>query len=232
MCTLTYLPRANGFVLTSSRDELPKRVATPPSDYEYEGKKLVFPKDKFSQGSWLVSNDRGRVSSLLNGGLQPHQRRDSYRKSRGIVHLDLYLFSGLEEFSRDYNLNDIEPFTIVSVEGSQIIQLVWTGSEKLLDQFDGRKPKIWSSSMLYDSEMKKMREIWFAEWLNSNTELGRERMMDFHQQSFTDDPRCDVIMQRETGVRTTSITQIISSGEGIEYFHYQVDEDRVVRRVR
>lgn len=232
MCTLTYVPVANGFVLTSSRDESPKRVATPPSAYEYEGERLVFPKDKLSQGSWLISNDRGRASSLLNGGLQPHQRRDSYRKSRGIVHLDLYLFSGLEEFARDYNLQDIEPFTVVSVEGSQIFQLVWTGSEKLLDWFDGRKPKIWSSSMLYNAEMKKMREDWFSEWLNSNIELGSERMMEFHQQSFTDDPRCDVIMQRETGVRTTSITQILSIGESIEYSHFQIDENRMVRCAR
>jgi hypothetical protein len=222
MCTLTYTPLREGFILTSSRDEAPHRKALKPKKQVYQGVELVFPQDEQSQGSWLVSNDEDRVSSLLNGGLRRHERKLPYRMSRGIVHLDLYLHAGLEEFARKYNFSGIEPFTIVSVEPSGIFQLIWTGEEVIVNTFSKDESHIWSSSMLYTEEMKSQRQKWFNQWKMERAPFDQEDMFDFHTHSFTDDKTVDIIMNRENKVRTTSITQVVCEEGSMQYRFFEV----------
>ena len=46
MCTVTYIPHHNGYLLTSSRDERFSRpAALPPAEFKLEGRTLLYPKD-------------------------------------------------------------------------------------------------------------------------------------------------------------------------------------------
>ena len=118
MCTVTLAPlkEENSFVLTSNRDEAPGRATLPPKQYSVEGLKMVFPKDVLAGGTWLGCSERKRVICLLNGGFEKHERKLPYRKSRGVVVKELLAAEDLPEALEDYNLNEVEPFTIVAAD--------------------------------------------------------------------------------------------------------------------
>ena len=164
MCTVTLIPVGkNDFVITSNRDEAPQRTTLSPDFYEVNKTKLLFPKDEVAGGSWIGVSEMKRVLCVLNGGFDKHERKASYRMSRGVVMRDLLITKNLDKAIHDYNFEGIEPFTLVVVEWSAAIQfkeLVWDGINKHFSDLPF-EPKIWSSSTLYNDSMKKERLQWF-----------------------------------------------------------------------
>ncbi|MEJ0082440.1 MAG: NRDE family protein, partial [Puia sp.] len=78
------------FFFTSSRDEQAGRpLALFPEIYEINGCRVLFPKDPQGGGSWIAVNENGHAGVLLNGAIKVHEPGLSYRKSRGLVLLDL-----------------------------------------------------------------------------------------------------------------------------------------------
>jgi hypothetical protein len=221
MCTLTYLPVGDKIIITQSRDESPVREAIKPAVYHYKNCELSFPKDVQSQGSWMVSNQYDRVSSLLNGGLEKHVRKTPYAKSRGLVHLDLYTYSSIQEFAQEYDLQGIEPFTLVAVEqgGKSLYQLVWTGQVIYLKQIDPSQPMIWSSTTLYDEASRKLRAQWFEDYLLHKV-YSAEQMIHFHTHTHTDDESINIWMNRNEKVMTTSITQCIIEKNSVIFSNF------------
>ncbi len=53
MCTVTFVPTQNGYILTSSRDEQKARSTIFPKKYSIANKTLIFPKDELSGGTWI-----------------------------------------------------------------------------------------------------------------------------------------------------------------------------------
>ena len=85
MCTVTYLPLGNNdFILTSNRDEDPKRKTIPPKEYLEDGVKLTYPKDELAGGTWIGLSEKSRLICLLNGGFTKHSREESYRMSSWV----------------------------------------------------------------------------------------------------------------------------------------------------
>src|ERR1700690_3075267 len=90
MCTVTFIPAGNHFFFTSSRDEKAGRpLALFPAIYEINGCRVLFPKDPLGGGSWIAVNERGHAGVILNGAIKMHEANISYRKSRGLILLDL-----------------------------------------------------------------------------------------------------------------------------------------------
>jgi hypothetical protein len=218
MCTITFIPKANnGFILTSNRDEAPGRETFAPKIYEEEGVSLIYPKDNVAGGTWIGISDNKRVVCLMNGGFVAHDRKQWYRKSRGLVVKDFLKTKNLKLEIENYDFNDIEPFTAIIVEWKtevQLFQLVWDGldchfSEELL------APKIWSSSPLYPENLKKKREQWFSEFLFKTIKPSQEEILQFHSTAGEGDPNSNLIMDRGF-IKTKSITQIIRKNDIIE----------------
>lgn len=222
MCTVTYIPPNNetSFVLTSNRDEKEFRATSPPEIYTYGNCKLVFPKDEKAGGSWIAINDKGNINCLLNGGLVAHQKRESYNKSRGTILLE---FTQSVRSAHDYfsqiDLENVEPFTIVALRKSKekvqdFTEIIWDGNHKHFRQLDINSPYIWSSATLYNDEHRKTRKEWFERFYNNhNSNITPKKIFDFHSGSHTSDNSLNVIMEREGGLKTVSITQISSLGE-------------------
>lgn len=210
MCTVTlFVTNSNNFVLTSNRDEAPNRVSLPPDNYDIEGVKMMFPKDKLAGGSWIGVSDMNRVLCVLNGGFTKHSRKDKYRLSRGVVMRDLLSCKDIVSAVEGYELHDIEPFTLVMVDwnkGLRFFELVWDGEQKHFRELP-LQPKIWSSSTLFNDQMKQERRQWFKDFLSAN-ELNKETILDFHTNTETDNTEYGVIMDRSF-VKTTSITQVV-----------------------
>ncbi len=210
MCTVTLTPIPNsksGFILTSNRDEAANREALPPQFYSENGIRMLYPKDKLAGGTWIGMSDKKRIICLLNGEFKPHERLDSYRKSRGVVVKDLLSADAIDAEVENYNLNEIEPFTIVAVDWNsdlRFLELVWDGTKKHYKDLE-LKPHIWSSSPLYSSEMKQMRTSWFTEFLQKKN-LSAEAFWKFHTTAGIGNPEIDVIMDRGF-VKTQNISQ-------------------------
>lgn len=233
MCTVTLslLPEFNkGFVLTSNRDEAPFREALPPEFYMEEGIKMLYPKDKDSGGTWIGVSEKRRVICLLNGGFDAHERETSYRKSRGIVVKDLLAAPDLDRNIDEYDLQRIEPFTIIAADwNSQLrfVELVWDGNRKHFKDLELTE-HLWSSSPLYDSAMMEQRESWFKSFQKENT-LTPENFWKFHHSAGIGDKNVDVVMDRGF-VRTQSITQIINTSAETAMKFKDLQKDKTTER--
>ncbi len=210
MCTVTFIPTSfDTFVLTSNRDEAPERKTIAPEEYDVNGTKLLFPKDELAGGTWIGISEKKRLICLLNGGFTSHERKESYRMSRGIIVTDLLTAEMLQPEIDSYDFKDVEPFTIIAVDWSkdvQLFELVWDGSKAHFTE-KPFAPHIWSSSLLYSPEIKRKRASWFSEFIFKQLRPSAAQILNFHKTAGTGDIVNDVIMDRGF-VKTKSITQI------------------------
>lgn len=216
MCTVTIIPQGkHDFILTSNRDEAPNRISLVPDYYHIEGVNLLFPKDKVAGGTWIGVSEKNRMICLLNGAYSCHERQTQYRLSRGVVVKDFMIAPDVVLALESYNLLDIEPFTMVIVDWNtnlKFYELVWDGNNKHVNQLP-LEPKIWSSSTLYNNDMKAQRLQWFNAFKTEN-ELNANSLLEFHKTAGKANMDYGVIMDRGF-VKTTSITQVNKTNNNI-----------------
>lgn len=213
MCTVTLIPLKSGFVLTSNRDEAANREAIPPQVYNFDGVKMVFPKDKQAGGTWIGVSEHQRLICLLNGAFEDHIREVPYRKSRGVVVKEMLAASTVSEILNDYRLGNIEPFTLIMVDWKEELQfweVVWDGEQRHVSSLPLHE-HVWSSTPLYNAEMRAKRRNWFDKLKNSSA-LTPAEVWEFHHTGGEGDPEIDLIMDRSF-VKTQSITQIERTSE-------------------
>ncbi len=212
MCIVTYLPSLDGFTLTSNRDEHLSRAETlDPAAYPVGDEKHYYPQDQDSFGSWIAASDTGLNLCLLNGAFEKHISIPPYRKSRGLVLLEVLAFGGPEKFLLENSLEGVEPFTLIAIsnhENLELIELHWDGERPFLNHLDPHLPYIWSSSTLYDTEARRMKEEWFRIWLDKNPEPGQDEILSFHQHSMKEDADKTKLLQPGNDPQTLSITTV------------------------
>ncbi|MGI8893377.1 MAG: NRDE family protein, partial [Bacteroidia bacterium] len=154
MCTLTYIPVGKAhYLITSNRDESGMRAkALPPEIYLLNNNKLIYPKDPVGGGSWIATSENGLTACLLNGAYKPHITLNSYKKSRGLIVLDLFNYKDPIQFSKEINLKGVEPFTLVMIKNDLILEMKWTGKTKNIRFLETSVPHIWVSEQLYSKE--------------------------------------------------------------------------------
>jgi len=209
MCTVTFVPLGGkNFVLTSNRDVSYKRApASPPEIHVEHGVELLYPRDEEAGGTWIGSSYDNRLLCLLNGGFENHVRKLPYRKSRGLIVTELLAASDLSSALKSIDLEDIEPFTLVTVEWKNDLALgefVWDGLKKHLKILP-IEANIWSSSTLFDPAMRETRKQWFEDW-KSHGDFNPESILEFHKTAGRGDDNVGVVLKRRQ-VGTVSITQ-------------------------
>ena len=236
MCVLTYLPTSNpeGYIFTSNRDEsVAREAAISPRKYEIEGRYVFFPKDPLGGGTWIGGCDTFTLC-LLNGGFEKHISAPPYRHSRGRVILDFYKYLDAENFVKNYNFNNIEPFTLVVIDRTNeliINEIRWTGTKIHLQKIDASKPKIWSSVTLYSPEIIQERERWFEDFLQKKPDYTAEDVLNFHHFGGNGDAANSIKMNRENKIMTLSVTQfnVDSQNFVVRYQDLQKDKTFVYR---
>ena len=231
MCTVTFLPLGDKLVFTSNRDEtLTRPLALPPAVTEINGKRLLFPKDPKAGGTWFVAEADGIVAVLLNGAFVRHIPTGNYRKSRGLVLLDIISSPSPFEELHSYDLNDIEPFTVIIYKqdkvGGDMIEFRWDGSTKYFASLDTGTPHIYSSATLYEPAIIKQREEWFADFLINSQEKTPGSIREFHASAGRGDSQNGLIMNRGGILRTQCITQAVLTRPQIEFYHHDLIGDR------
>ena len=205
MCTVTYFPLKNKTVLTSNRDEKPYRSA---QEIHCE-KGIIYPKDAAKSGTWFAVTENGNAIVLLNGAFKNHQRETKYRKSRGMIVLDLISTKDVFKSLELIDLQNIEPFTLVIFQKKELTEFRWDGAEKYFKILDSNLPYIWSSSTLYNNEAQEKRNAIFKEFLEEET-INEEKVWDFHYQK-TDDLENGITIKRQNTIQTISTTQLVIS---------------------
>jgi len=208
MCTVTYIPAGDKTFLTSNRDERRlRRPALPPAVHRLRTGRILFPRDAEAGGTWFAVHENGNVLVLLNGAFIPHSSQAPYRRSRGLILLDLADSESPLQTFRDLPLQGIEPFTLVLLEKGRLYACRWDGQEKKEEQPDPSLPHIWSSVTLYTPEVIDQRRGWFETWLLENPTPLQDDVLQLHTRT-GDDPRNDLRMDRDGRLLTLSITSL------------------------
>jgi len=220
MCTVTYVPSGNKIFLTASRDEQRERPAARiPDIYRVHGMNLLFPRDEPLGGTWFAINEKGTAVVLLNGALEKHISVPPYRKSRGLILLDLTASISPVTTFDEADLEQIEPFTIIVTEAGNLWVCRWDGSFKTMNKGNAKIPHIWSSVTLYDPVAMELRKKWFAEWLKLNPKPSGEAILRFHRDAGDGNPHHDLLMNRDDKLFTQSISTacISANNAGFQY---------------
>ncbi|WP_339889266.1 NRDE family protein [uncultured Flavobacterium sp.] len=217
MCTVSFVPLKDSYCITSNRDEsILREKAIPPTKYLINNKEIYFPKDPKAGGTWIAHNNKSSIV-LLNGAKEKHIHKTDYRKSRGLIVLDLISSINPTKEWESIDLDNIEPFTIVLFSEEKLFQLQWDGIEKESVELDANQNHIWSSSTLYEKEIRERRAIWFKEFIKSENNIDSQKLLNFHQFTESKNKNFGLQINRNNILKTISITQCIISKNDITF---------------
>ncbi len=228
MCTVSFVGFNNHRYMTSNRDEQTTRPVAKSPEIIKEGKrKIIFPRDPKAGGTWFIADDSGKVAVLLNGAETKHIPLSKYRKSRGLILMEIMKAENSFSTFETINLNEIEPFTIILFENKKLHQLRWNYHSKSMLQLDELSSYIWSSSTLYDQEVIEKREKLFNNFLKNQLEMNEMAIIDFHKSPRIDSLEEGFLINREEKYKTFSITQAKISDLSLEFTHIDLLSDQI-----
>ncbi|MCC9071850.1 NRDE family protein [Flavobacterium sp. F-65] len=223
MCTVTFVNSNGKIILTSNRDEKVIRPsAIPPKNYIRKGRHITFPKDSKAGGTWYALDDKGTVLVLLNGASIKHEVILPYRKSRGLIVLDIIEQESPKDFWDVINLENIEPFTLVLYQKNRLFQLRWDGILKETIELSPDESHIWSSVTLYSEEIREKRANWFRSFLTGKSEISSSEMLDFHRYTEKDNTENGLVINRDNELKTLSITQTVIEKNKVMLGYYDL----------
>jgi hypothetical protein len=212
MCTVTYVPSASGYFLTSNRDEKNTRTkALLPVAYNINDVPLIFPKDGDAGGTWIVLKENGDALCLLNGAFENFTSKPIYKTSRGKIVLDIAITDNFIKTFAEINLLDTAPFTLIVINNKQLFECRWDGEKKHCKVLNNNQSHIWSSATLYDAAQQTKRKNWFVQWQKNNAEPIQKDLFHFHTNTGDGNVEDDLIMNRNDTYFTVSITSIAVS---------------------
>lgn len=227
MCTVSFVCSNDKVIITSNRDEKVIRPsAIPPKNYILKGKNIIYPKDPKAGGTWYVVDEKGTVLVLLNGADEKHEVKLPYRKSRGLIVLEMISSSSSKEFWNVIDLDNIEPFTLVLFQDKQLFQLRWNGIKKEIKILDIQKEYIWSSSTLYSKEIREQRSSWFYTFLDDNPEISEDIILQFHRHTQEKNAEHGLVINRNNELKTLSITQSVIEKNKVIIRHLDLIADK------
>jgi Transport and Golgi organisation 2 len=223
MCTVSFIPAQDRFFLTSNRDEKVLRLAAaPPSIHPSATGDLLFPRDSAAGGTWMAVHENGNAVVLLNGAFEKHLSAPPYRKSRGLIVLDIISnLHPLHHFLHT-SLADIEPFTLVIWEEEQLYECRWDGLVAHHRLLDKHRPHIWSSVTLYDPSTIEKREQWFENWLTNQPNPDKDAILNFHIFTGDDDMRNNLLMKRDDIYSTVSVTGLQLNARSATMYYFDL----------
>uniref|UniRef100_UPI00404A4C8A NRDE family protein n=1 Tax=Flavobacterium sp. TaxID=239 RepID=UPI00404A4C8A len=220
MCTVSFVYSNNQIIITSNRDEkVVRETAIKPKSYFINNKNIIFPKDPKAGGTWFAVDENSNVVVLLNGAEEKHLPKSNYRKSRGLIVLDIISSQSPIEAWKSIDLEAIEPFTMVLFQDNDLYQLRWNEFEKSTKLLHNNQPHIWSSATLYSNEIRKQRATWFADFLRYNSNPDAHDLMDFHRNTKPENQDFGLVINRNDALKTVSITQVVMNQNKATIFY-------------
>ena len=213
MCSVTFVPRQDGFVLAMNRDELISRVpALPPGVHHRGGLTLLCPSEP-SGGTWIGINSAGMAFSLLNWHSQP-DRTAADLISRGEVVRALLSGRSCGEAAsilKELPLSRMNPFRLLVISLHERSLAEWrSGNEAVRDKPLGWERQHWFSSGLDESRAIQVRQEVCAQFADDLQDLTTLRKL--HASHLPTAGPFSLCMHREDAA-TVSYTEISVRGE-------------------
>ncbi|MCW2117813.1 NRDE family protein [Flavobacterium sp. 7A] len=223
MCTVSFVKTGDKVIVTSNRDERVIRLsALYPQQYAVNNKNVMYPKDPLAGGTWYVVDEKGTILVLLNGAHEEHQISPPYRKSRGLIVLDMIGSNSPIAFWKAIDLDDIEPFTLVLYQDKMLYQLRWDGQNKDTLVLDTDKSHIWSSATLYPAVVRAKREVLFQSFLCKKDTISEKELFQFHRYTEPEDLRSGLVININNELKTLSITQTVLEADQLKLTYYDL----------
>jgi hypothetical protein len=134
MCTVSFLPRSQGFCLAMNRDEKRDRCAAlAPAVVDIESRRAIFPREP-AGGTWISANDAGVCLALVNWHrIDRDPKNDAL--SRGIVIRELAGKSSADEIATGVMklpLRNLRPFRLIVIAPAETRVVEWRWNLKRL----------------------------------------------------------------------------------------------------
>ena len=231
MCTVTFVPTKEGFVFTSNRDEDPKRAAHNIVEDQRGDIGVYFPRDEGASGTWFAYSNADQFACVLNGAFGPHQRKEFYTMSRGIMALAYFDYATIDEFINEFNFEGMEPFTLILFNKGDFKELKWDEVELHVRSLSVQDVHLWSSATLYNQDWWIDRSVNFNEFV-ARQQPDQVGIMHYHK---TELPFVPEALQALLGspapltnlpVITTSVSSLEKTLQGFK-FHFHRTDDQV-----
>ena len=161
MCTLSFIPRREGYAVGMNRDELRLRPrALFPRIYERDRILAAYPSE-LDGGTWIAVNCSGLLLALLNWNLDNSHTATRKQRSRGELIPELIFqesLASVETLMRRRHLGGLLPFRLVGIdaEARAIREWRWDGAKVVVFGFPWNR-KHWFSSSLSDTTAAEQR---------------------------------------------------------------------------
>lgn len=231
MCTVSFVPLKDSFVLTSNRDEKTARATVSPKVYTEKGIKLLYPKDKKAGGTWIVAKNDGTCIVLLNGAFENHNKKSEYAKSRGVILMEMIENLNPMGYFSSLNLKGIEPFTLIVFQNNKLMEFKWDDKQKYAIPHSNSESHIWSSSTLYNQEQKDLRKQWFEDFKQNNNNLSSENILSFHKNTQPENEMFGLVINREEIIKTLSITQLSIQNKLVEMTYVDMINNETIEKI-
>jgi hypothetical protein len=162
MCTLSVIPRQDGFLIGMNRDEHLSRVAAEsPRLAELDAATALYPQDS-KGGTWVALSNRRIALALLNRNETPRRAPGEQRESsRGFLIPELIglpSLAAIERRLKELPLDRLPPFCLVGVASAErgIVEWNWRAGQvqRVVHRWE---PRHWYSSGLSDRRAEAER---------------------------------------------------------------------------
>lgn len=228
MCTVTFVPTEEGFVFSSNRDEDPQRAAQNLVEDERGDLKVYFPQDKGASGTWFAYSNADQFACVLNGAFEPHQRKEFYAMSRGIMALAYFDYTTIDEFINTFNFEGMEPFTLILYNKGDFKELKWDEVELHVRSLSVQDIHLWSSVTLYNQEWWLDRSVNFKEFV-ARKQPDQVGIMDYHKTVLPFVPEALQALLGSSSpltnlpVKTTSVSTLEKTSLGFKFHFHRTD---------
>lgn len=228
MCTVTFVPTEEGFVFSSNRDEDPQRAAQNLVEDERGDLKVYFPQDKGASGTWFAYSNADQFACVLNGAFEPHQRKEFYTMSRGIMALAYFDYTTIDEFINTFNFEGMEPFTLILYNKGDFKELKWDEVELHVRSLSVQDIHLWSSATLYNQEWWLDRSVDFKEFV-ARKQPDQVGIMDYHKTVLPFVPEALQALLGSSSpltnlpVKTTSVSTLEKTSLGFKFHFHRTD---------
>jgi len=220
MCTVTFIPREDGFYIAMNRDErIARPSAVPPAVFGQRFAKSIYPLDS-EGGTWIAANSKGIAFALLNWNDRQVLREKG--RTRGSV-IPALLSSNCVQAAESalfrFDLDGILPFRLVGVFPTEKNVLEWRWDQRRIERNTSSWTiRQWCSSSLSDATATSRRKQVFEQKLTECHAGSLTWLRQLHSAHDDSRPLFSHCVHRQE-VETVSYTELICTSMGIES-HY------------
>ena len=216
MCTLTFVPGEDGYVLGMNRDEkISRGHASPPATSKAGPGSAIYPGD-VEGGTWIAANDIGIAFALLNwNDAHPLHPRTCTRGGVIPALLTSTSSQNVNVTLEALELRGILPFRLVGVFPGEKRIVEWCWNQSSLDHETlGWHNAQWCSSSLSDARAATRRGLSYARAqreADAGSVAWLRRLHASHDEEETPLSTC----VHRTDVKTLSYTEFVCTAEAV-----------------